>query len=37
MNLYGFFILDVNIKYLVFSILYRRINVPMVFKELIKE
>ena len=29
MNLYGLFILDVNIKYIVFSILYRHINVPM--------
>ena len=30
------FILDVNIKYIVFSIkfLYRHINVPMAFKEL---
>ena len=34
MNLYGLFILDVNIKYIVFSILYRHINVPMVCKEL---
>ena len=32
MNLY--FILDVHIKYIVFSILYRHINVPMAFKEL---
>ena len=31
MNLY---ILDVNIKYIVFSILYRHINVPMACKEL---
>ena len=30
----GFFILDVNIKYIVFSILYRHINVPMACKEL---
>ena len=28
----GLFILDVNIKYIVFSILYRYINVPMVCK-----
>ena len=35
MNLYGLFILDVNIKYIVFSILYRHINVPMACKELI--
>ena len=34
MNLYGLFILDVNIKYMVFSILYRHINVPMACKEL---
>ena len=34
MNLYGLFILGVNIKYIVFSILYRHINVPMAFKEL---
>ena len=34
MNLYGLFILGVNIKYLVFSILYRHINVPMACKEL---
>ena len=34
MNLYGLFILDVNIKYIVFSILYRHINVPMACKEL---
>ena len=26
MNLYGLFILDVNIKYIVFSILYRHIK-----------
>ena len=31
-NLY--FILDVNIKYMLFSILYGHINVPMAFKEL---
>ena len=35
MNLYRLFILDVNIKYIVFSILYRHINVPMACKELI--
>ena len=29
MNLYGLFILDVSIKYIVFSISYRHINVPM--------
>ena len=34
MNLYGLFILDVNIKYIVFSILYRHINVSMACKEL---
>ena len=34
MNLYGLFILGVNIKYIVFCILYRYINVPMAFKEL---
>ena len=34
MNLYGLFILGVNIKYIVFSILYRHINVLMAFKEL---
>ena len=34
MNLYGLFILDVNIKYIVFSILCREINVPMACKEL---
>ena len=34
MNLYGLFILDVNIKHIVFSILYRHINVPMACKEL---
>ena len=34
MNLYGLFILDVNIKYIVFSILYRHINVPVACKEL---
>ena len=33
MNLLGLFILDVNIKYIVFSILYRHINVPMACKE----
>ena len=33
MNLYELFILGVNIKYIVFSILYRHINVPMVCKE----
>ena len=33
-NLYGLFILDVNIKYVVLS---RRINVPIEFKELINE
>ena len=33
MNLYGLFTLDVNIKYIVFSILYRHINVPMACKE----
>ena len=31
MNLYGLFILDINIKY---SILYGQINVPTAFKEL---
>ena len=31
MNLYGLFILDVNIKYIVF---YRHINVPMACNEL---
>ena len=36
MNLYGLFILDVNIKYIVFSILNRHINVPMACKELSK-
>ena len=36
MNLYGLFILDVNVKYIVFCILYRHINVPMACKELIK-
>ena len=35
MNLYGFFILGVNIKHMVFSILYRHIHVPMAFKELL--
>ena len=34
MHLYGLFILDVNIQYIVFSILYRHINVPMACKEL---
>ena len=34
-TLYGLFILGVNIKYMVFSILYEHINVPMAFKELI--
>ena len=34
MNLYELFILGVNIKYIVFSILYRHINVPMACKEL---
>ena len=37
MNLYGLFILGVNIKYIVFSILYRHINVPMALKELINK
>ena len=36
MNLYGLFILDVSIKYIVFSILYRHINVPMACKELMR-
>ena len=36
MNLYGLFILDVNIKHIVFSILYRHINVPMACKELMQ-
>ena len=35
MTLYGLFILGVNIKYIVFSILYRHINVPMACRELI--
>ena len=35
MNLCELFKLDVNIKYIVFPILYRHINVPLVFKELI--
>ena len=35
MNLYELFILGVNIKYIVFSILYGHINVPMACKELI--
>ena len=34
MNLYGLFILGVNIKYIVFSILYRHMNVPTACKEL---
>ena len=34
MKLYGLFILDDNMKYIVFSILYRHINVPMACKEL---
>ena len=34
MNLYGLFTLDVHIKYIVFSILYRHINVPVACKEL---
>ena len=36
MNLYGLFIVGVNIKYIhvAISILYRHINVPMAFKEL---
>ena len=34
MNLYELFILGVNIKYVVFSILYKHINVPMAYKEL---
>ena len=34
MNLYELFILGVNIKYIVFSILYKHINVPMAYKEL---
>ena len=34
MNLYELFILGVNIKYIVSSILYRHINVPMACKEL---
>ena len=33
MNLYGLFILDANIKYIVFSILYRHVNVPVACKE----
>ena len=37
MILYGLFILGVNIKYIVFSILYRHINVPMALKELINK
>ena len=37
MNLYELFILGVNIKYMVFSILYRHINVPMACKELSTE
>ena len=35
MNLYELFILGVNIKYIVSSILYRHINVPMACKEYI--
>ena len=35
MNLYRLFILGVNIKYIIFSILYRHINVAKAFKELI--
>ena len=34
MNLYELFILGVNIKYIVFCILYKRINVPLACKEL---
>ena len=34
MNLYGLFILGVNIKYMLFSILYVHINVPVALKEL---
>ena len=34
MNFYELFILDANIKYIVFSILYKHINVPMACKEL---
>ena len=34
MNLYELFILGINTKYIVFSILYRRINVPTACKEL---
>ena len=33
-NLYGLFILGVNIKYMLFSILYGHINTPVAFKEL---
>ena len=33
-NLNELFISDVNIKYMLFSILYGHINVPMAFKEL---
>ena len=33
-NLYGLFIFGVNIKHVVLSILYSRINLPMAFKEL---
>ena len=36
MNLYELFILGINIKYIVFSILYKHINVPMACKELSK-
>ena len=35
MNLYELFISGVNIKYIVFSILYWHINVPMACKELV--
>ena len=34
MDLYGLFILGVNIKYVVCFILYRHIDVPMAFKGL---
>ena len=34
MNLYELSILGVNIKYIVFSTVYRHINVPMACKEL---
>ena len=36
MNLYGLFILGVNIKYMLFSILYVHINVPVALKELMQ-